>query len=97
MTRNSSLVSLFSALAVATALWASPATAGEIFVVNSSNGTIGEYTTSGATINASLISGLNSPFDVAVSGTDLYVTNGNGTIGKYTTSGATQNAVRSQG
>ena len=29
-------------------------------------GTIGEYTTSGATVNASLVSGLNAPFGIAI-------------------------------
>ena len=39
------------------------------------HGTIGEYTTSGATVNAALISGLNDPHGIAVSGSDLFVTN----------------------
>jgi DNA-binding beta-propeller fold protein YncE len=56
-------------------------------------GTVGEYTTSGATVNASLISGLNEPVGIAVDGSDLFVTNlGTGTISEYTTSGATVNA-----
>lgn len=38
----------------------------QIFVANTGNGTIGEYTTSGATVNASLISDLNSPDGIAV-------------------------------
>ncbi len=57
--------------------------------------TIGKYTTSGATVNASLVpqSGLSTPAHVAVSDGYLFVANaGNGTIGKYTTSGATVNA-----
>ncbi len=53
-----------------------------------------EYTFSGATVNASLItrsSGFLS--SIAVSGTNLFVVNpANGTVGKYTTSGATVNA-----
>ncbi len=53
---------------------------------------IGEYTLAGATINASLITGLNSPAGLALSGEDLYVANyGVGTIGEYTTAGATVN------
>jgi PEP-CTERM motif-containing protein len=60
--------------------------------VNIGNGTVGEYTTSGATVNASLISGLNEPIGIAVDGSDLFITNaGSGTIGEYTTSGATVN------
>jgi autotransporter-associated beta strand protein len=65
------------------------------FVVNSATGTVGEYTTDGATINASLITGLTNPNDIAVSGTDLYIAGGNGTNGgyvdKFTTSGTPQN------
>ena len=37
-----------------------------LFVANSGAGTIGEYTTSGATVNASLISGLDTPLFIAV-------------------------------
>jgi hypothetical protein len=54
-------------------------------------GTIGEYTNSGVPINASLISGLNEPRYIAVSGGFIYVSTADGTIGKYTTSGATVN------
>jgi hypothetical protein len=55
---------------------------------------ISEYTTSGDTVNADLISsGLYEPDGIAVSGSDLFVTNNNGTIGEYTTSGATVNAA----
>jgi len=64
-----------------------------IFVTSFTDGTIGEYTTSGATVNASLITGLSEPYGIAVSGSNLFVTNrGSGTIGEYTTSGATVNA-----
>jgi len=42
-------------------------------------------------VNASLISGLNGPLGIAISGSDLFVVNGT-TIGEYTTSGATVNA-----
>jgi hypothetical protein len=59
-----------------------------IFVANNHDGTIGAYTTSGATVNAALISGLNFAVGVAVSGSDLFVSNAV-TIGEYTTSGAT--------
>ena len=38
-----------------------------LFVVNTVAETIGEYTTSGATVNASLITGLVSPFGIAIS------------------------------
>ena len=66
----------------------------DLFVVNSNNGTIGEYNaTTGAVVNASLISDPNEPYRIAASGSYLFVTNqGNSTIGEYTTSGATVNA-----
>jgi hypothetical protein len=86
----------------AAALSATPRTArGQIFEVNvhdgsEGTGSIGEYTTSGATMNASLISGLDYPTGIAVSGSSLFVANyysgnssGLGTIGEYTTSGTT--------
>ncbi len=61
-----------------------------IYVTNLVSNTIGEYTTTGAVVNASLITGLNAPTAIAVSGVDLFVTNAYGdTIGEYTTSGAT--------
>jgi hypothetical protein len=67
-------------------------------VINPSTDGVGEYTTSGVTINASLISGLNGPVGIAVSGSDIFVTTHPantkhaGTVGEYTTSGATVNA-----
>ncbi len=49
--------------------------------------------TFGVPINASLITGLSGPRDVAVSGDDLFVANyTSGTIGQYTTSGTVVNA-----
>jgi uncharacterized delta-60 repeat protein len=65
----------------------------DLFIVNFTSGTIGEYTTSGATVNASLISGLSDPQGIAIAGSDLFVTSpSSGTISEYTTSGATVNA-----
>src|SRR5262245_44240438 len=67
------------------------ARADQIFVPQA-NGTISEYTTSGAPVNPALISGLSAPRGIAVSGSDLFVANFNtGTIGAYTASGATVN------
>jgi len=37
-----------------------------LFVVNNGSGTVGEYTTSGATVNATLVSGLSIPYGIAV-------------------------------
>ena len=63
-----------------------------IFETNLFVDTIGEYTTSGATVNPALISGLSGPIGIAVSGSDLFVTNEiPGTIGQYTTAGAPVN------
>src|SRR5271166_1449458 len=77
---------LFTLLLGATTIWAMPATArGQIFVTNENSGTIGEYTTTGATVNASLFSGFHA-FSIAVSGGDFFVAytgiGGNGTIGE---------------
>jgi hypothetical protein len=63
---------------------------GTIFETNLFVETVGEYTTSGATVNAALISGLSLPVGVAVLGSDLFVTNGTA-IGEYTTAGAPVN------
>jgi DNA-binding beta-propeller fold protein YncE len=60
-----------------------------IYVANFT-GSIGEYTTSGQTVNASLISGLGYAQGVVISENSLFVTSG-GTIGEYTTSGAAVN------
>jgi hypothetical protein len=66
---------------------------GPIFVVNT-GGTIGEYSTTGATINAALVSGLSNPQNIAVSGSDLFVVSVDSrTIGEYTTSGALVNSA----
>src|SRR6202011_4248144 len=68
---------------------------GQIIYETSQGGTIGEYdATTGAAINPSLVSGLNSPFGIAVSGANLYVANnGSGTVGEYNaTTGAVVNA-----
>ena len=62
-------------------------------MANSGSGTVGEYTTSGATVNDTLITGLSNPMGVTVTDTNLFVANyGSGTVGEYTTAGATVNA-----
>jgi hypothetical protein len=95
--RGPTVILSFAALVATMALWGTPALAdtGAVFVVNTNGttGTIGEYTTDGATVNPALITGLSNPWGIAVSGDHLYVSNiGNGTIGEYTTSGAVVNA-----
>ncbi|HTQ29916.1 MAG TPA: hypothetical protein VMI53_01785 [Opitutaceae bacterium] len=83
-----------SSIALAFVLVAMPAVVhAQVFVADYGNGTIGEYTTSGATVNASLVSGLPNPTDIAVSGSNLFVFNGGtDTIGEYTTAGVPVNA-----
>ena len=100
--QNATAFSIRSA-ALLLALWAVPATTrGQIFVSNTGNGTIGEFNaTSGATVNAALVSGLNTPTGIAVSGGNLFVANfgvvgngSNGSIGEFNaTTGATVNAA----
>jgi hypothetical protein len=64
----------------------------DLYVVQSS--AIGKYSISGSVENASLITGLQSPFGIAVDGSELYVSDFFPTsrVGAYTTSGATVNA-----
>ena len=64
------------AVTVSIAVFAIPTSiAGQIFVTNNDTGIVGEYTTSGATVNASLITGLTRPSGIAVSGNKLFVAN----------------------
>jgi WD40 repeat protein len=58
---------------------------GQIFVVTNGDGMVGKYNLDGTTVNASLISGLNSPWGLALSGNNLYVSGGgfNGFVGEY--------------
>ena len=77
------------------ALCAHPETtcAQRIFVTNFLSGTVGEYdAATGAPINTALVSGLDSPWGLALSGNKLFVVNESGTVGEYTTSGAVINA-----
>src|SRR5438445_106111 len=90
MLRRHELVGLFAILLGLLAY--NTALADQIFVTNNGNGTIGEYTNAGGTVNPTLISVLSGPGGIVISGSDLFVSNSlNGTIGKYTTSGATVN------
>src|SRR3984957_13827022 len=74
-------------------LSSSAARAGTIFETNIGDGTVGAYTTAGTTLIAALISGLDNPSGIALSGSYLFVANANsnGTIGEYTTSGVPVN------
>jgi DNA-binding beta-propeller fold protein YncE len=70
------------ALLAGAALMPTTAWGNNLYVTNDYGGTISEYTTSGATLNASLIFCPSTSCGIAVSGSDLFVTNGNGTIGE---------------
>lgn len=62
-----SLVRSAFLLSAAAGLWALPSPVwAQVFVANNGNSTIGEYTTSGAALNTSLITGLSSPEGLAV-------------------------------
>jgi hypothetical protein len=64
--------------------------AATIYVLSCGTGTVGEYTTSGITVNASLISGLGNPFALALAGTNLFLGSyTTETVNEYSTSGAT--------
>ena len=65
-------------------------TTGQLFVVSGPK--IGQYTTSGATINSGLGLGPDQASGIAISGSDLFVANiGLGTVEEYKTSGAPVN------
>jgi uncharacterized delta-60 repeat protein len=65
----------------------------DIFVSDSATGAIAEYTTAGATVNASLISDSNQPQALAISGTNLFVVDAaTNSVGEYTLSGQMVNA-----
>jgi len=71
-----------------------PASTSRLYVSEYGANTVGEYNaTTGAAINASLITGLNGPCGIALSGNNLFVVNIGGTVGKYNaTTGAAINA-----
>ena len=78
----------FVALAVACVGLPTGVARGQILVSDWLNGDVGEWTTSGSSVNASLITGLGMPNGIAESGGYLYVANEQAnTIGKYTMSG----------
>jgi len=74
-------------LAILLGLCSISAAHAQIFVTNYLNGTVGEYNTDGTTVNASLLSGLDNPFGIAMVGSNLFVSNfndgTNGTITEY--------------
>lgn len=98
MKRPSTISALAAAALVVTAVIAAPVR-GQIYVTNGDTGTVGAYNLDGTPINPALITGLQHPQGIAVSGGYIYVASSDplsdrgGTIGKYTTSGATVNAA----
>jgi len=69
---------------------------GQIYVSSIGPETAGEYNaTTGAVVNASLVTGLGNPYGIAISGSNLYVANyNNGTIAVYNANtGAVVNAA----
>jgi hypothetical protein len=65
----------------------------EGFDPGNDDATIGEYTTSGGTVNASLLTGLDTPAGIAADGANLFVTDfQDGLVAEYDSSGATINA-----
>ena len=89
MKTSKSIYRIPLALALACAL-AATLKAQNIYVLNSGNDTIGEYGLNGAG-DTSLISGVDSSWGFAISGTNLFIPTETG-VGEYTTSGATVNA-----
>ncbi len=63
------------ALALTCSLAATLKAQNVLYVANYANNTIGEYTDSGSSVNASLITGLDGPVGLAISGNDLFVAN----------------------
>jgi len=65
----------------------------QIFVTNYLTGTVGKYSLSGETINASLITGLTTPQAIAVDSSGIYVANTvlGGSVGKYSLTGESIN------
>jgi hypothetical protein len=67
----------------------------DIFITGLDTGTIKAFTTSGATVNTSLVSGLNfagaQTGGIAVSGSTIFMTTGFSYVSAYTTSGAAIN------
>ncbi len=68
---------------------------GQILDIASYYGTdrVGQYSLSGATINASLITGDYGSTGMAVSGNTIFLARGDGTVASYTTSGTTINST----
>ena len=89
---------LLAVVAATASLWVMRGKACGQFFVTTASGNVSEYTTSGATLNTSLVTGLSSPSGIAVYASNLFVADrgndikpGTGTIDEYTTSGTLVN------
>jgi hypothetical protein len=89
---------LLTTLATVAAIWAVPTPVrAQIFVTDGGQvaepftGGVSEYSLSGQVINYNLVTGLNDPGNLAVSGGDLFILMGS-SVSEYTTSGALVNA-----
>lgn len=66
---------------------------GQLFVGNAaSGGSVGEYTGTGSTVNAALISSISSPTAIVGSGANIFVVNGGTTVSEYSDTGVLENA-----
>ncbi len=82
---NSDLISFLEPLALTVS-------GNDLFVTSFEGGMVGEFTTSGQTINGDIVSGLADAFGIAVVGNDIYITSrGPSLVAEYTTSGALVN------
>jgi WD40 repeat protein len=83
---------LVAAAAIASLALSTVGRADDIFLVNGA-GNLGEFTTSGATVNASLVTGQGNGLQgIAASGDNVFITNITaGTIGEYNTADSTFN------
>ena len=51
----------------------SPFSGNDLFVADTDTGTVGEYGLNGSVVNASLITGLNNPYGIAISGNNIFL------------------------
>ena len=71
-------------IALVASLAAERSLVAQIYITNGTNGTIGEYSLSGAVINSALVSGLHNPSGLIAYDGNLYVNNAaTGTVGVY--------------
>jgi len=62
-------------------------TSGPNGVITSTNGTLAEYSSTGAVINPGVVTGLDAPSNVATDGVNLFISESTGTVAEYTPTG----------